>query len=173
MRSLPDNTSIGVSPKKGFYIFKGPSSGANAAPIVDGSPNLSDASGIFLGLELYDLIMFVGYPLLLLLTTVTLVAIANSRVGQRLLRVSYIGIQASIPVMLLTYLLGGVFGPYYCTILSIVPAGVMVERLVGDGINVPDSLFYRLNIALAFGMCLSAWACLIVLYLTTDFTFSA
>ena len=53
------------------------------------------------------------------------------------------------------------------------PAGVMVERLAGDAVKVPDSLFYRVNIALAFGMCLSAWICLAILYLTTDFTFSA
>ena len=64
-RSLPANTEIGVNPRKGFSITRGPSSGANAEPLDAFNPlEMLD------GISAYDTIMFWVFPLVFIVFSV-------------------------------------------------------------------------------------------------------
>ena len=111
--------------------------------------------------------------ILFIVFTGWLFANAKTNVGKRLLGISYAGLHVSLPSLFLTYYIGGVFGPFYCAVLAIVPSGMLVEHITGTDIKIPEGILYRANSDIAFGMCCGAWVCVFLLLIFTDFTFVA
>ena len=98
MHSIPPNTILELSPRKGLKIIRGPSGKANAGP-QDGFGYLN----VMGGLSYYDAIMFWAYPFVFIVFAGWLFANAKTNVGKRLLGIPYAGLHVSLPGLFLAH----------------------------------------------------------------------